>query len=322
MRLTSRLRLLTGIALCSTLLSGCIYDDLSDCPGMFYGNVRVEYHWDHAPDASPQGMACCFFPRDGGDVWVFDLPGRNGGEIKIPSGEYSFVSFNDDTSEITFSNSDDYSRMSASTSAGRLISGAVPGEVDSSQLPQLSDVAAQPVKRCPDMMWSYACGQVDIRAGNRNSVIPAHPRPIVRNYHYDITGVVNLQGVARMSGAISGMASEVILSDGSPEGEAAILPFGAMRQGADAIHGDFLTFGPAAGTGNYLFLFVWLTDGRRYVYRFDVTRQVTEAPDPMDVWLRISGLELPESHPGEAGAFDVTVDGWTTIIINLGVIKT
>ncbi len=53
-------------------------------------------------------------------------------------------------------------------------------------------------------------------------------------------------------------------------------------------------------------------------YEFDVTEQARTAPDPMNVEIIIDGLTLPEvENPKPGGTFDVSVDGWTTIIIDI-----
>lgn len=319
MHLLKSILLLIGAVAGSSVLTGCIYDSEGDCEGLYYSQLFVDYDWKDSPGASPEGMACYFFPINGGDAWRFDLPGSEGGEVKLPTGKYGFVTFNDDSSDILIAPDDDYLTISATTFPASLFDGASGGSVDISSLPQLADVEDQKVMSCPDMMWSYATPRVDVKLESRPQVIPATPRQIVRQYHFDITDVENLDGAARICCAISGMTPSVSLSDMALSDVQVILPLRAYRQGGDAIHGDFLTFGPSAASGNvnYLFLFVWLTDGRRCIFRFDVTTQVVNAPDPMDVWLRVGGLTLPESDPAQGGAFDVTVDGWTTIIINL-----
>lgn len=308
------LRLVVGMAASCSLSCGCIYENQDDCPGKFYARIYVQNHWDYAPDASPDGMAYFFFPDGGGDAWRFDLPGRDGGEIKLPNGPYRFLTFNDDTSTLTFLDEDDYGSMRVTTLPTQLTGGA-----DITKQPQPEGVEGQEVLMCPDELWCYAGGSVNVELRKDPVVVPAYPRSMVCNYHFDITDVVNLQGVARMSGAISGMARWATLSSGERSAEAAIHPVPAHRQGKDAIHGDFLTFGRATAPGmkNYLFLMVRLTNGKQYMYKFDVTEQAVNAPDPTDVWLRIEGLKLPDSESGEGGAFEVTVDGWTTIDIHL-----
>lgn len=319
MRLLRYIELMFGAALCCSVLSGCVYEDIEPCPGDYYGRIMIENHWNKAPDASPEGMAYFFFPEGGGEAWRFDLPGKSGGEIKIPTGRYRFIIINDDTYNVTFDNENSFNEMKVSTLPGSLATGDAGDGVDISKIPQLSGMENQKVRLCPDMLWCYSAECAEVGLERDYTVIPTYPRRIVSNYHFRITDVVNLKGVMRMSAAISGMASSVTLHNLARSSEAVIYQLKANKQGEDAISGDFLSYGLATtpGMNNYLVLFVWLTDGKRYIYKFDVTSQTVNAPDPMDVWLRIEGLTLPESSSASGGGFDVSVDGWTTIDINL-----
>ncbi|MDE6528913.1 MAG: hypothetical protein K2L78_07695, partial [Muribaculaceae bacterium] len=140
---------------------------------------------------------------------------------------------------------------------------------------------------------------------------------------YEITDVENLNGVKRMCAAMSGLAAGILVSNRQHFAEAITVPCQAVKNGNSSIGGEFLTFGlPDPHTPqtapNILHLFVWLTDGRRLEYIFDVTEQVSDAPDPLDVKILISGLSLPEAEPGHTpGTFDPTVDGWHQVIINI-----
>ena len=64
-------------------------------------------------------------------------------------------------------------------------------------------------------------------------------------------------------------------------------------------------------------LFVVLTDGRRFCYKFDVTTQVREASDPMNVEIVVRDLTIDVPDSGGTSGFDVNVDGWITEIVNI-----
>ncbi|MDE7115607.1 MAG: hypothetical protein K2O56_04185, partial [Muribaculaceae bacterium] len=143
-------------------------------------------------------------------------------------------------------------------------------------------------------------------------------------YSYVASDISNLSGVVRMCASLSGMSPGLVLSSETPSGEPVTLPLAAVRSGegdnGGEVSGSMYTFGPAAGDGisNRLTLYFWLADGNKYKYEFDVSRQISDAPDKMDVMLRVGGIDLPESGPPAGdGAFDVTVDGWQTYIIDI-----
>ena len=83
--------------------------------------------------------------------------------------------------------------------------------------------------------------------------------------------------------------------------------------------GNFCTFGipdqPSAE--NILSLFVVIKDGRRFCYQFIVTNQVRTAPNPMNVSLIVKGLTLEKPEAGHGTGFDVAVDGWETVVVNI-----
>ncbi len=61
-----------------------------------------------------------------------------------------------------------------------------------------------------------------------------------------------------------------------------------------------------------------MSDGEKLCYQFDVSDQVREAPDPFNVSICIRGLELPDKPGVDSGGMDAGVDGWQTVIIELG----
>lgn len=317
-------RILTYLCLSAAALAlgGCINEDIEKCPPAGDLKVMVDNHWTLAPGAAPEGMACFFFPSDGSAPWRFDIPGSIGGTVRIAEGAYSFITVNDDFSSVLLSGEDSYSTIEVTT-------------MPADPLPVRSD-AAEKVMMSPDMLWSYATPSVKLAAGGISytfvhpqtgktesvqlscPILFTYPRQIVSTYAVVINNVANLDGVVRISGALTGLASGRMLADGSRPGEPVTVPFNLKSQGKDTITGSFYTFGlPDTGSSaNILHLYFWLSDGQKLSYEIDVTRQVAEAPDPLDVQINLDGIELPPAKPG-AGSFDVGVDGWKTIVINL-----
>lgn len=314
----------------SMIVQSCLYDGIRDCSD-YYNSLYIDNHWNLAPDADPEGMAVFFFKKDGSGVWRFDLVGKDGGEVRLPMGDYAFVTLNDDTA-VLFEDTGSYESMFLSTASCALF----PGATDSGgeEMPVRMISPEEETVMCPEMIWydSSPCvslsldklSYVDIAEGENIRVspfliLPAHPRSIVCKYHLVVTGVSNLEGVSRVSAAISGMAGQIKIDGLSRPRQGVTLPFQAKCSGESGINGEFLTFGLTSDPSvrNILSLFVWLDDGTRHCYEFDVTSQTAAADDPMDVWIRIDGLQLPVSTENK-GSFDVTVDKWNTIVINLG----
>lgn len=319
--------LLITSAYCVT--SGCslIYD-YNNCPSD--ETFSVDNDWKYAPTASPEGMAYMFFPNDGNEPWRFDFPGRNGGNVNLPDGNYSVMTFNDDTSCILFSNYNNYANFTFHCRKGGLYDG-LGGTIDNPLGPDTS-AAGEDVEICPDTIWccttdycsSHPDG-VDIATDSTPSVdhinsrkLTLYPRLATACYTYTIHNVANLKGVAQMCASLSGMASSLRPSD-MFRGGPVTLPVKAKATDSETISGNFLTYGLPSNPNaqNTLSLYVWLVDGKKYCFTFDVSQQISDAPDPLHVDIHISHLSLPEAGDPIGGSFDVDVDDWITIIINI-----
>ena len=308
----------------------CLIYDYDDCASDVDGEFFVDADWKYASTANPEGMAYIFFSAYGHDKWRFDFPGRGGGEAELPDGEYSVLMFNDDTSRIIFRNSDNYSDFTFYCRRGGLYDG-LGGTIDNPIGPDVTE-KGENVEICPDMLWcdTLSCfrlysdgtmlgrtsGASNVYNGDRSLMM--YPRGIVARYNVVINNISNLEGVARICASLSGMASSLRPSD-MYRGEAVTLPVKISKYGGDSAGGDFLTYGvPSDGNpANIFSLYVWLADGTKLCYEFDVGSQIRSADDPLDVSIILSGLDLPESGDPIGGGLDVSVDGWTTIVIDI-----
>lgn len=193
------------------------------------------------------------------------------------------------------------------------------------------------VVECPDMMWGCAYydfslsyeGVNYIPYGTENSgtdevfspkfILEARQKPLTPHYTCRVEDVENLSGVKSLGAALSGMAGSLVFCSGERTDYPVTLPFNMRRADERSIEGDFHSFGlpDSPDRPNVLYIFVVLKDGRKFSYRFDVTDQVRKAPDPMEVTVVVRGLKLEESEIEGDGGFDVGVDGWITIIVNI-----
>lgn len=327
-RKSTRVMRVAVLTVAAFVMSACgmIYD-YDNCPDAF----RIASDWREAPDAYPEGMAYMFFSTVGSDCWRYDLPGRSGGRIPLPDGRYKALCFNDDMSGLYISEPDaGYEAMKVWTPAADL-----PGvhEADDPEAPGATTLDGQPVVASPGQIWSQAIPSMSLTpsavtwtpSGGTETTSPDLlmtfcPRPIIPTYTCEITDISNLSGVRAMSGALSGLAAGMRLSDLVRDSEAVVMPIAMRRASGASTRGTGHTFGLPATAEEIpcrLWFFVWLTDGTRLRYVFDVSDQVRRAPDPMNVYIKVGGIDLPESHPGAQGAFDVSVDGWIETIINI-----
>lgn len=269
-------------------------------------------------------MAYMFFSTTTSDVWRYDFPGRQGGEVPLPDGEYRALCLNDDSAATLLSDpAFGYYSMTATTPPSTLYRSL--GGPDS--------LADEKVRACPTQLWGQAIESVSLtddgvnwRIGENDSlhfcgkkILTVFPRPMMATYSYEILDVSNLEGARTICAALSGMASTLYPALGRRTGPEVALPFGASKIDSTTIGGRFLSIGlpDKRRKPNTLWLYVWLTDGRKFNYAFDVTDQTRNARDPMNVHIKIRGLDLPASKPATEGGFDISVDGWIVDIIDI-----
>lgn len=277
-------------------------------------------------------MAYLFFPDDGSAPWRFDFPGLTAGLVKLDVGNYKFLCFNDDTYNVRFRHENSYEGIEAYTDECELL--APLGDYGTNQ-PQPD--ATERVVKSPDMMWGCAYGffrlwydgvrfstshlPLDItrQIFSSKAVLTVRMRPLTARYRCRIKEVENLAGVRLMGAALSGMAGSMNMASGAKSDYPVTFPFKVDKADAATIEGRLFTFGilDTPDAQNILHLYVVLRDGRKFSYEFNVTEQVRGAPNPMDVTVTVRGLRLEESGDEEGGAFNVSVDGWDTVTINI-----
>lgn len=92
-----------------------------------------------------------------------------------------------------------------------------------------------------------------------------------------------------------------------------------MSVNEDKITGNMFCFGPATDAlPHTLSIYVWLADGQKQVYAYDVSDIVNNNPDSLMLTIRVSGLRLPDVKPDpDGGGMDVDIDNWTVENIEL-----
>lgn len=328
-----RFRFMICLIAMSMAFQSCIFESDENCDMQYYVTLKIDNNWLFAPDATPEGMAYFFFPSEGGSPWRFDFEGKGDVEVRLPNDSYSFIMLNDDLKSVIFENDKNYDTMCVTTRECELLQGDDISKFETQ--PTRISAPDEEIRMNPDMIWSawipsvkigndmltYAywddTGWYEKTTYSSRLILPTYPRCIVSRYHVRITDVSNLDGAARISGSLSGLAASVELADDTRSADAITTPIKMQKEDSTTIKGDFLTFGLPAKSGiqNVLSIYVWLSDGQRLSYEFDVTEQTIHAPNPLDVWINIKGLPLPHSEPA-SGAFDVNVDTWQTIVIN------
>ena len=300
--------------------------------GTVAGRVRLELCARRRANNEVEGMCLWFYPVDEagtqmGEPMRYDLAGMKGGTVEIPVGRYQVLYYNNDYEVVQFRGVGDFWQQECYTREGSLFE-PVFGNASYSA-PRAKGTEEERVVITPEMMWGDHAMNVDIRERGlsywfvrdgeteRTTIerdelrLTLMPHEQICRYTYEIRNVKNVGYVTQMSASLSGMSGSVFCAAEQVEDEAVTLPFEASFDEQTHIVGGFHTFGhhPENDERHKLALYVWLNDGSKWLYTFDVTGQVDEAPDKRRVHIVIDELSLPEPIGDDSG-FQPTVDGW------------
>lgn len=324
-------------------LTGCTHKELS-FKYPIVQRVRVEFDWRNFPEADPEGMCVMFYPIDGESMPQrrYDFAGRTGGEVEIAVGRYRIICYNNDTEAAIPANEHSFFEHNFYTREGSIFEGVQ--DMSGRYAPRAEGAESERVVICPDML--YGCATIDIEIStsgvryinpemeiatktdleaNRvphgnilvkdKYAITLYPAKQVCHYSYEIRNVQNLKYVTQMCASLSGMAPSIRIAGSDLHDEPITHPVEAYKNGTDGITGDFLVFGhhPENRTPHTMILYVWMKDGGKYYYTYNVTEQVDRAPDPRRVHLILASPALPQPITNGSG-FQTTVDDWDEII--------
>lgn len=303
------------------LFSSCNHKELylaGDCQN----DVEVRFDWSNAPDADPESMAAYFFDYGTSDPLRFIFDNKEGGMIRLPVASYCALAMNSDDGDWArmrgTEGCDDfetYTQDSDNLSAYGLATRGIP---------RAAGTEHERVAKTPGMLWSDRQDNINIEftaTSDPHKVITFYPREAVCHYTVDISDVGNLEHIdgSEIDGTLSGMAEGYLHGRNCGSEGHVTMPFLLTAdKPAGTLHGEFLTFGESArDTGAHILtIYLYLTDGSKWYYTFDVTAQVHDAPDPRHVHILLSGLPLPNPITAGGGIVPV-VDEWQTEDIEL-----
>lgn len=310
-------------ALSALTFSSCHHKDLDIEVNDRY-EIYVNFDWRNAPDATPESMLAYFFPATGAPEMLYTFSDPAGGKISIPYGQYSGIGINGDNADrMGMRNTHDpdlfevYVRDAENLQAYSIASRSVP---------RAEGAEGERMAKTPGMVWSdrrdnIALDRESLSGNNGVKIINFYPEEAVCHYTVDILDIEHsdyLHG-SEIDATLSGMAEGYLQGKRSTTDVAVTMPFTLkIQDDGQQLHSEFLTFGECSTTSrrHFLTVYVYLTDGTKWYHSFDVTDQVTTAPDPRHVHIVIRGLDLPQPIEGGSG-FKPDVNDWNDININL-----
>lgn len=301
------------ILLCTILFSSCEHKELCyEHPHTALVTIAID--WVDMPAVKPDGMCLFFYPLDNNGntaPYRFDIGINSNTQIEIQVGRYHLVCYNNDTESVLFRNIPDIFTHEAYTRDGNIFE-SIYGNT-SSYAPKANNAEEERVVISPDMMWGQTIYDIEIKDVS-NQIITLSLQELVCTYTYEIRNVTNLKYMTQMCGSLSGMSPSLFLGSAKLADECITLPFESVSDNISTITGCFYTFGhnPENTQPHMLLLYVWLQDGSKYYYTFNVTEHIHNSPDSKHIHIIIDGLSLPEPIKNGSG-FQPSVDDWNII---------
>lgn len=241
--------------------------------------------------------------------------GADGGVVTLFEGPNDILLYNNDTEYILFTNHNDGSKASTrattrSRSRSTFKEGvfATPGEETMTP---------------PDMLFANYIEGYDPEKTIDPVDVDVTLQPLVYTYYIHYKFKEGLKYVAIARGALSGMASWVVLDTGDTSEEAITLLFEDCKVTENGVEAQVRSFGlPGFPHENYptrtearnheLSLEVMLRNGKMLDFKFDVTTQVEAQPHGGVIVLEEKDYIVIEEEDGSqgSGSFDVEVEGW------------
>lgn len=302
----------------AALLSSCNHKDL--CYGVEKKTgVEVVYDWRYAPEAHPASMGIYLYPQAGGNEIRFIFPNSTGGPITVPATKYYAVGLNmDNTDWAVFENPEDASSFAISTPDAAALEAA---GLDVLSVPRARDTDSERMAKTPGALWTDRVDGIDLTDTSVDHVITLYPEDRLCHYTvdvYDVENAASLDG-ATVDGTLSGMAEAFMVGREETSDTPVTHPFVLTLDRQEAsLHSEFETFGETSRTArqHILSLYAIMDDGSKMHYTYDVTDQVSKAPDPRNVHIVVRGLPLPAPFTGGMGLVP-DVNDWQSVNITI-----
>ncbi len=312
-------KVLFVLSLSAMLLSSCRHKDLYMEEEMT-SELQVVFDWRNAPDANPESMAMYLYEEDGHSPMRFIFSNKTGGLIKAPFGTHHAICLNaDNTDWAKMRNHENIETLEIYTQDAEEIGSRAD---NSSTVPRPEGTENERIAATPGMLWGSRSNNIAITPHEGMQTITMYPQECVCHYIVDVYDVSNLEYVesSAVDATLSGMAEGYNHGQQSATDNTVSFKFDLKGNAAEKnLHGEFLTFGECPNTSakHYLTLYMVLTDGSKWYHSFDVTDQVTKAPDPTHVHIIVRGLDLPEPPKEGDSELKTDVNEWQAVNIGL-----
>lgn len=282
--------------------------------------TEVVFDWSLAPDANPSSMAVVMFDRNLAMAPMrFIFSGKTGGSANIPFGQYDALAMNADLNDWAyFRNQPDIETVELYTHDTETLTAY---NLMPQYVPKVRGTEDERMAATPGMAWSTRSDNITLDIDDTHKIITLYPEEIVCHYSVEILDVENLENARGeiVDGTLSGLAEGYKYGRRKATDNIVTHPFTlSISDDNVSLKGKFLTFGecPNNKKDHILTIYLFLSDGSKWYYTFDVTDQVRNAPDPRHVNIVVHGLSLPRPLQSDAGLHP-DVNEWQTETVDI-----
>lgn len=285
-----------------------------ECPGA--QEINVSFNWKNAADADVDGMALFFYPLGENErVWRFDIAGKYGGPVKLPSGSYELIVCNNDLPGIRLGDTESPSSIYAS--ARRLDTETEADVYVNTGMLYCGKINRLEVTPCG---VRYVSDSGEIKDCSRR-IIRCLPDSAATLYSVKFINVSGLENVRTAVVELDGVRSSVLLGSGQTSDIPAALSINmVINQSDGALAGSACAFAPYdLMTASYgLKLRIVRTDGKVFARDIEIKPENVNVITRHNVVLMVSDITIPdEGVSGDIGGIDAIVDGWEVVVIDL-----
>lgn len=295
------------------LIVSCEHKDI-ECPGP--QEINVSFDWKNAADADVDGMALFFYPLGENErVWRFDIAGKYGGPVKLPSGSYELIVCNNDLPGIRLGDTESPSSIYAS--ARRLGT-----ETDADVYVNTGMLYCGKINRLEVTPCGvrYVSDSGEIKDCSRR-IIRCLPDSAATLYSVKFINVSGLENVRTAVVELDGVRSSVLLGSGQTSDIPAALSINMVINQSDGVlAGSACAFAPYdLMTASYgLKLTIVRTDGKVFARDIEIKPENVNVITRHNVVLMVSDITIPdEGVSGDIGGIGAIVDGWEVVVIDL-----
>ncbi len=293
------------------VLTGCHHKDLEISENLT-SDLEIVFDWRKAPAADPASMVTYMFGMDGSQTLRYMFDNKYGGSVRVPVGSYNTLSMNSDNTDwAKFRNTDNIDKFEVYTQD--LVS-LESQSLSTTGLPRARGTEEERLAATPQMMWRDRTDSIEIVPFTGKRTITLYPAEAVCHYTVDVMDISNIEYArgATIDATISGMAEGYLHGSDTGTDVPVTMAFGmSVDTSQKSLHGQFLTFGECPNTvaKHILTLYIVMSDETKRSFTYDVTDQVTGAPDPKNVYILVKGLDLPQPINSGSG-FIPDVSDW------------